>query len=98
MPRIDDPRGARPRQPDPPESLMLDVYGIAEYGPGVELHRHLLLTIRRRPARRGGRAEDVTEAAAEGDDLASLVDLFVSALDTTLDLEHPRRSLDAVRS
>ncbi|HET7047391.1 MAG TPA: FAD-dependent oxidoreductase [Solirubrobacteraceae bacterium] len=97
MPRLGDPRGAADgRPPDPPESLMLDVYGAAEYGPGSELQRHRLLTIRRRPARRGA-ADSGPETAAEGDDLASLIAHFVSELDPTVELEPARRSLDAVR-
>src|SRR5689334_22468132 len=48
MPRLGDPRGeAHGRPPDPPESLMLDVYGAEEYGPASELGRQRLLTIRR---------------------------------------------------
>ena len=59
MPRLGDPRGeAHGRPPDPPESLMLDVYGAAEYGPGSELQRQRLLTIRRLPARRGDPVRD----------------------------------------
>jgi hypothetical protein len=99
MTRLGDPRGeAHGRPPDPPESLMLDVYGAAEYGPGSELHRQRLLTIRRRPARRGAPAETRPENTAEGDDLASLVAHFISELDPTVDLEPARRSLDAVRA
>ncbi|MGZ4185466.1 MAG: FAD-dependent oxidoreductase [Solirubrobacteraceae bacterium] len=98
MPRLADPRGdAQGRPPDPPDSLMLDVYGVAEYGPGSELHRQRLLTIRRRPTRRGP-GEVVTEPSAEGDDLASLVVHFISELDPTVELEPARRSLDAVRA
>ena len=77
---------------------MLDVYGVAEYGAGSELHRQRLLTIRRRPARRGSPGEQVAEPAAEGDDLASLVAHFISELDPEVDLEPARRSLDAVRA
>src|SRR5256885_734277 len=99
MPRLGDPRGdSHARPPDPPESLMLDVYGVAEYGPGAELHRQRLLTIRRRAARRGGPSESGPETAAEGDDLASLVVHFVSQLDPTVDLEPARRSLEAIRA
>jgi hypothetical protein len=98
MPRLGDPRGeAHGRPPDPPESLMLDVYGATEYGPGSELQRQRLLTIRRRPARRGGPAETGAEAGAEGDDLGSLVAHFISELDPTVDLEPTRRSLDGIR-
>jgi len=99
MPRLGDPRGeAHGRPPDPPESLMLDVYGTAEYGPGSELQRQRLLTIRRRPARRGGAADAGVEVGAEGDDLASLVAHFISELDPTVGLEPARRSLDAIRA
>jgi hypothetical protein len=98
MPRLGDPRGeAHGRPPEPPESLMLDVYGAAEYGPGSELQRQRLLTIRRLPARRGAPSESRPEAAAAGDDLASLIAHFVSELDPTVDLEPARRSFDAVR-
>jgi uncharacterized protein with NAD-binding domain and iron-sulfur cluster len=99
MPRLGDPRGeAHGRPPDPPESLMLDVYGTAEYGPGSELQRQRLLTIRRRPGRRGGAADAGVEVGAEGDDLASLVAHFISELDPTVGLEPARRSLDAIRA
>jgi hypothetical protein len=99
MPRLGDPRGeAHGRPPDPPESLMLDVYGTAEYGPGSELQRQRLLTIRRLPARRGGAADAGVEVGAEGDDLASLVAQFISELDPTVGLEPARRSLDAIRA
>jgi hypothetical protein len=99
MPRLGDPRGeAHGRPPDPPESLMLDVYGAAEYGPGSELQRQRLLTIRRQPAHRGAPAETRRDADAEGDDLASLVTHFISELDPTVDLEPARRSLEAVRA
>jgi uncharacterized protein with NAD-binding domain and iron-sulfur cluster len=99
MTRLGDPRGeAHGRPPDPPESLMLDVYGTAEYGPGSELQRQRLLTIHRLPARRGAPSETRPEAAAEGDDLASLVAHFISELDATVDLEPARRSFDAVRA
>src|SRR5204862_7968628 len=78
MPRLGDPRGEAPgRPPDPPEELRLDVYGAAEYGPSSELARQRLLTIRRRQARRSGPADSGPEAAAEGDDLASLVAHFI---------------------
>jgi hypothetical protein len=99
MTRLGDPRGEpHGRPPDPPESLMLDVYGTAEYGPGSELQRQRLLTIHRLPARRGAPSETRPEAAAEGDDLASLVAHFISELDATVDLEPARRSFDAVRA
>jgi hypothetical protein len=99
MPRLGDPRGATyGRPPDPPESLMLDVYGAAEYGPGSELQRQRLITIRRRSARRGGPGDAAPDAIAEGDDLASLVAHFGSQLDPTVDLEPARRSLESVRA
>ena len=99
MPSLGDPRGeAHGRPPDPPETLMLDVYGAAEYGPGSELQRQRLLTIRRRPTRRGAPTGGGPEAAAEGDDLASLVVHFISELDPSVKLEPARRSLDAVRA
>jgi uncharacterized protein with NAD-binding domain and iron-sulfur cluster len=99
MPRLGDPRGGpQGRPPDPPESLMLDVYGAAEYGPGSELRRQRLLTITRRPTRRGDPIGSGPGVAAEGDDLASLVVHFISELDPAVNVEPTRRSLDAVRA
>ena len=99
MPRLGDPRGELDsRPPDPPEALMLDVYGAAEYGPQSELQRQRLITIRRRGARRGSPADGPAGSVAEGDDLGSLVIHFASELDPAVDLEPARRSLEAVRA
>jgi hypothetical protein len=80
MRRLADPRGDDGRPPDPPESLALDVYGAPEYGRDAELGRTRLITITRRPARRGGEQAG-PDQTAEGDDLGSLVGHFVSQLD-----------------
>jgi uncharacterized protein with NAD-binding domain and iron-sulfur cluster len=80
MRRLDDPRGDDGRPPDPPESLALDVYGVHEYGRGAELGRTRLITVSRRPARRGGEAGG-SDQTAEGEDLGSLVGHFVSQVD-----------------
>jgi hypothetical protein len=86
MRRLDDPRaaGGAPTG-DPPEELVLDVYGAADYEAGAELGRRRLLTVRRSGPQRGGRAgagdAGAGQAGAEGTDLASLVGHFMSELD-----------------
>jgi uncharacterized protein with NAD-binding domain and iron-sulfur cluster len=101
MQRLGDPRGrADSRPPDPPESLVLDVHGAAEYGPTSELGRQRLITIRRRAARRGTAADGGPQALAEGVDLSSLAAHLISELEPSSDpelLAPTRRSLGAVR-
>jgi uncharacterized protein with NAD-binding domain and iron-sulfur cluster len=85
MKRLDDPRDTMgAKSPDPPESLVLDVHGAAEYGPAAELGRRRLITVRRRGARRGGAEGQVP--AAEGADLTSLLALVMSELEPSSDL------------
>jgi uncharacterized protein with NAD-binding domain and iron-sulfur cluster len=101
MPRLDDPRhGAGSRPPDPPESLVLDVYGAAEYGPASEVSRQRLLTLHARGARRGSSGHRGPEALAEGVDLFSLAAHLVSELEPSSALETAepaRRSLGSIR-
>jgi uncharacterized protein with NAD-binding domain and iron-sulfur cluster len=101
MPRLSDPRAwVDSRPPDPPESLMLDVHGAAEYGPASELGRQRLITLRARGARRGRSAGDGPEKLAEGSDLSSLVAHFVSELEPGSErepVEPARRSAGSVR-
>ena len=101
MPRLGDPRGsADAGPPDPPESLVLDVYGVVEYGPTAEVGRQRLITIRRHGARRGSSAEARPHHDAEGVDLSSLVAHFRSELDPSSDSEQTepaRRSLNSLR-
>ncbi len=86
MRRLDDPRGhADTPTPDPPESLVLDVYGAAEYSTQAEIGRHRLITVTRRRARRGGPADAGPEALADGVDLSSLVADVVSELEPASD-------------
>jgi hypothetical protein len=88
MHRLGDPRGpAGSRPPDPPESLVLDVYGVSDYGPASEMGRQRLITIRRRGARRGGPAPEADEELVEGGDLRSLVAHFGSQLDPSFDID-----------
>jgi hypothetical protein len=71
---LGDPRGhGDDRLPDPPDELALDVYGAAEYGPGSEVGRQRLITIRRRSPRRGDSSEGGPDAITEGSDFASLI-------------------------
>jgi uncharacterized protein with NAD-binding domain and iron-sulfur cluster len=80
MRRLADPRAAGgAAAEDPPEELVLDVYGAREYEAGAELGRRRLLTVRKHGARRGGGA-GAQESRAEGTDLASLVGHFMSEL------------------
>ncbi|MEA2210587.1 MAG: hypothetical protein QOF83_535 [Solirubrobacteraceae bacterium] len=101
MHRLSDPRGQLDsRPPDPPESLVLDVHGATEYGVGSELGRQRLITIRRRPTRRGTAADDGPQPLAEGGDLSSLAAHLLSELEPSADpklLAPTRRSLGAVR-
>ena len=53
MQRLDDPRGAPKALPDPPESLVLDVYGTAEYGYGAEIGRDAIVDGSPARSRRG---------------------------------------------
>jgi hypothetical protein len=105
MHRLADPRGPRvERLPDPPEQLVLDVYGAAEYGPSSEVGRRRLITIRRQGPRRGGTPESRPSVPDEGADFASLIASLVADLDPDrlgglggLDLARPaRRSLGPV--
>src|SRR5262249_43994504 len=82
--------------PDPPAELGLDVYGVEEYGTESEVARRRMLTIRARGPRRGG-PPSPTGAAAEGDDLASLVTECLAQLDPGWEPETPRRSAGAPR-
>jgi hypothetical protein len=97
MKRLDDPRRSENGSPpDPPESLVLDVYGTAEYRPGSELGRTRLITLRRRGVRRGGGGEDAQDMARDGTDLRSLVGHLIGELDpqSAPDVAYPvRRSL-----
>lgn len=101
MPRLGDPRGSvESRPPEPPESLVLDVHGVAEYGPGAEMGRQRLLTVRRRSIRRGGPADSAPGLDADGVDLSSLVAHLMTELGPTADpglAEHARRSLGSLR-
>jgi uncharacterized protein with NAD-binding domain and iron-sulfur cluster len=86
MKRLTDPRqddGSRP--PDPPDPLVLDVYGAVEYSPGSELSRQRLITISRRGVRRRSSAGDGPQSLAEGSDLASLGAHFISELEPSSD-------------
>jgi hypothetical protein len=105
MHRLADPRGRGvERLPDPPEQLVLDVYGAAEYGPSAEVGRRRLITIRRHGPRRGGTPESGPSAPDEGTDFASLIASLVADLDPDglggpgrLELARPaRRSLGPV--
>ncbi len=101
MKRLDDPRrSVNGSPPDPPESLVLDVYGAAEYRRGSELGRMRLLTLRRRGARRGDRADEIVDMPAHGTDFASLVAHLVGELEpqSSVELASPiRRSRGAER-
>jgi hypothetical protein len=102
MRRLEDPRrvdGAGPddRTPDPPPELVLDVYGVEEFGRRAEVARQRLITIY---AARRRRSEDRSEQRVlddnwEGDDLASLAACFVPELEpsSTAFGAAPRRSL-----
>jgi hypothetical protein len=86
MRRLDDPRGPadrdpRVRTPDPPEELVLDVYGVPEFGPEAEVQRRRLMTIQRRRRHRSGEQISESGNGAEGADIASLVTHFGSELD-----------------
>lgn len=100
MPRLPDPRGPGDGPPpEPPESLALDVHGVAEYGPAAELRRQRLITVSRRPVRRGGSA-GTGPSDAGGSDLASLVTHMMAELEPSADLDDAapvRRSLDSIR-
>jgi uncharacterized protein with NAD-binding domain and iron-sulfur cluster len=99
MPRLDDPRAGIDELPDPPHSLMLDVYGTAESGPSAELGRQRLITILRHGARRGGSGDRHNHNAA-GSDLSSLALHLRSELEpaATPDLNEPtRRSIRPLR-
>jgi uncharacterized protein with NAD-binding domain and iron-sulfur cluster len=98
---LEDPRGhgEPPRRadeiPDPPEELALDVHGAAEYGPGAELGRERLITIRRRGARRGAPSDGPPRAFAEGAEMAPLIKHCLSELEPGFELGDgaaPRRS------
>ena len=101
MRRLGDPRGSvDARSPDPPESLALDVYGAAEYGPASELGRQRLITIRRHGRRRAGSADAGADPIAEGVDLMSLVAHVTAELEPSAALEPvepARRSLGSIR-
>jgi uncharacterized protein with NAD-binding domain and iron-sulfur cluster len=98
---LPDPRADRgPRPPDPPDSLALDVYGAAEYGPSCELGRRRLITISRGGARRGAAAGEGSQPPEEGADMSSLVAQYLSDVEPSSDLElgePTRRSVGAKR-
>jgi uncharacterized protein with NAD-binding domain and iron-sulfur cluster len=93
MRRLPDPRGPDDDLPDPPESLVLDVYGAAEYGPSAELGRQRLITIARRGARRGGGSGRGGDGATGGSDLTSLARWLFSEVELVVqpELDEPVR-------
>ena len=100
MRRLDDPRVANDELPDPPQSLMLDVYGTTESGPSAELGRQRLITIVRHGPRRGGGPTDRGSDDAGGSDLSSLARHLISELEpaSTPSLDEPtRRSIRPLR-
>jgi hypothetical protein len=91
MRRLDDPRETRDghgaaRPPDPPDELVLDVYGAAQYGPRSEIGRRRLLTVVPTTRPRRGIGESPPRLA-EGDELASLAGHLISELDPHVDLQ-----------
>ena len=97
-PRADaeSPYGAQaPR--NPPDELVLDVHGAAEYGAGSELGRQRLITIRRQPRLRGGESTGSSrDSQAQGSEVATLVGHCLSELEPNSDPYSPgapRRSL-----
>jgi uncharacterized protein with NAD-binding domain and iron-sulfur cluster len=87
MRHLGDPRALADREtvrgaPDPPDELVLDVHGAAEYRAGAEVGRQRLVTIRRRPHARGGAPIGQSpDPPAEGSELSSLVVDLLSELD-----------------
>jgi hypothetical protein len=93
MRRLGDPRALAGVEsvrggPDPPDELVLDVHGAAEYRIGAELGRQRLVTLRRSARARGeapiGQSPDVP---ADGVDLSTLVAVLLAELDPGPDSE-----------